>query len=181
MLAKRIIIATITVLLLVAFARWGTDFVQARVTDSSKPKKAELTTQIETVNKSIANIPDRDDQLVGKLARLEMELQEEGKAIPEPMDSTVVINSILKLAQSCNVTATPLQTNDWTIIDNNYLVYTLQIKAEGSYEKIATFISRLEKELFENLIIVSLEISGGLKTNIEPDSANLQIAIYTRN
>lgn len=181
MLAKKIIIATITVLLLIAFARWGTDFVQARVMDSANPKKAELTKQIDTVNKAIAAIPEPDEQLMFKLAQLEIVLREEGKTIPASMDSTLVINSILELAESCNVTAIPLETSDWSLTGEHYLAYTLQIKVEGDYEQIAAFIDRLENELFETLIITSLEISGGLKTDIEPDSATLQVALYTRN
>jgi Tfp pilus assembly protein PilO len=181
MLAKRIIIATITLLFLIAFVRWGTDYVQAYVMDSANPEKAALTKGIYTANQSIAKIPKRDAQLTLRLAQLEKELAEEGKAIPESMDSTLVINSILELAKSCNVTVTPLQTRDWSMKGDHYLVYTLQIQVEGNYERIATFIGRLENELFENLIIVSLEISGGLKTDTKPDSANLQLAIYTRN
>jgi len=181
MLAKRIIIATITVLVLIAFTRWGTDFVQARVMDSANPKKAELTKEIDATNKSIAEIPERDGQLLNKLAQLEMELQEVGQAIPESIDSTLVIDSILALAYSCNVTATPIQTTDWSITAEQYLVYRLQIDVEGSYEQITTFISRLENELFETLIIDGLGVSGGLITDTEPNSASLQLAIYSRN
>jgi Tfp pilus assembly protein PilO len=181
MLAKRIIIATITLLLLIAFVRWGTDYIQTWVLDSAKPEKVTLAKEIDTVQKSIADIPKPDAQLPVKLAQLEKELEQEGKAIPQSMDGTLVINSILELAQSCNVTATPLQTHDWSVKDEHYLVYTLQIHVEGNYEQIATFIGRLETELFENLIIVSSEISGGLKTDTEPDIADLQVAIYTGN
>jgi hypothetical protein len=180
MLAKRIIIATITVLVLLAFVRWGSDFVQARVVDSAKPEKAELTKEIDAANKAIAAIPAPDGQLGDKLAKLGMELQEATAAIPESIDSTLVINSILDLAYSCNVTAIPLQTTDWSISDENYLVYTLQLNVEGSYEKITLFISRLENELSDTLIIDNLGISGGLVPGEEPDSATLQLAVYTR-
>jgi Tfp pilus assembly protein PilO len=181
MLAKRITIATITILLLIAFMRWGTDYIQAYVIDSANPEKVTLVKEIDTANKSIAKIPKRDEQLMPKLVQLEKELEEEGKAIPKSMDSTLVINSILELARSCNVTATPLQTADWSKEGEHYQVYTLQIRVEGTYEQIATFIGRLENELFENLIIISLEISGGLKTDTALDSANLQLAVYTAN
>jgi Tfp pilus assembly protein PilO len=181
MLTKKIIIATVTILVLIAFAVWGTNFVQARVMDSSKPEKTELTKEIDAVNQTIAGIPAPDDQLMPKLTQLEMVLEQEGKAIPASMDSTMVINSILELAVSCAVKATPLQTSDWTVTNEYYQVYTLQIKAEGSYENIANFIDRLENDLFDNLIIVSLEISGGLITDTEPDTASLQVAVYTRN
>lgn len=182
MLAKRITIATITVLFLIAFMFWGTGYIQAYVMDSANPEKVILTKEIDTVNQSIAKMPERDEQLMLRLAQLEKELEEEeGKAIPESMDSALVINSILELAKSCSVTVTPLQTLDWSMKDEHYLVYTLQIQVEGNYEQIATFIGRLENELFENLIIVSLDISGGLKTDTKPDSANLQLAIYTEN
>ena len=181
MLAKRITIATITILFLIAFMRWGTDYIQARIIDSANPEKVTLTKEIDTVNQSIAKIPKRDEQLPLRLAQLEKELEEEGKAIPGSMDSTLVINSILELANSCNVTVTPLQTIDWSMKGDHYLVYTLQIQVEGNYEQTATFIGRLENELFENLIIVGLDISGGLKTDTKPDSTNLQLAIYTGN
>jgi hypothetical protein len=181
MLAKKIIIATVTVLLLIAFARWGTEFVQGRVTDSAKSQKTELTKQIDVVNKAIAAIPQPDEQLMTKLAQLEIALKNEDIAIPASLDSTLAINAILELAASCNVTAVPLETTDWASSGEHYNVYTLQVKVKGDYEPIATFIDRLENGLFETLIITRLEISGGLKPDIEPDTATVDVAIYTRN
>jgi hypothetical protein len=180
MLTKRIIIATITVLVLVAFVRWGTDFVQARVVDSANPEKAELTKEIDAASKSIAEIPAPDGQLADELARLEAEQQAAGQAIPQSIDSTLVIDSILALAVSCNVTAIPLQTSDWSITEEDYLVYKVQIDAKGSFENLTTFIGHLENDLSETLIIDSVGVSGGLVTDTEPDSASLQLAIYSR-
>ena len=181
MLAKRIIIATITVLVLIAFVRWGIDYIQARVADSANSQKVTLIQEINAINVSIAKIPKPDKQLTLKLAQLEKELAAEGNAIPVSMDSTLVINSILELGQTCNVTVTPLQTSDWEIKDEHHLVYTLQIHVEGSYEQIATFIGRLENGLFDNLIIITFEIRGGLKTDTKPDTAELRLAMYTGN
>lgn len=181
MLVKRIIIASVTVLILIVFMLWGTDYIQAYVLDSVSPEKVTLLKEIDTVNDSIAGIPEPDEQLQLRLSQLETELEEEGKAIPESMDSTLVINSILELAESCNVTATPIRTQDWSMKGDNYLVYKLQIEVEGNYTQTAIFINRLENELFDNLIIVGLDISGGLKTDTEPDLANMQLAVYTRS
>lgn len=181
MLTKRIIIATITILLLITFVRWGPGFIQARVRDSANQQKTELTKKIDAVSANISKIPARNEQLPLKLAQLEKELADQGKTIPDSMDSELVVNSILELAISCNVTAVPLQTSDWTPTGENYSVYTLQISAKGDFEKIATFVSRVETELFDNLKIVSLEISGGLVVGTDPDTANLQVAVYTRN
>ncbi|MFA5309866.1 MAG: hypothetical protein WC370_10350 [Dehalococcoidales bacterium] len=181
MLTRRIIIATVTVLLLIVFVLWGSGWVQDRVKDSSNTEKAELVTKIDSVNKSIAAIPEPDDQLVSRLAQLQIELEEVGKTIPSSLDSTTVINYILELAESCNVTAVPLQTEDWSPFGDHYMVYTLQIRAEGEYAEIADFISRLESGEYDNLIISSLEITGGVIPGDEPDAANLQIAIFTRN
>ena len=181
MLAKRIIIATITVLVLIAFVRWGIDYIQARVADSANSPKVTLIKEIAAVNASIAKVPKPDKQLPVKLAQLEKELAAEGKAIPVSMDSTLVINSVLELGQTCNVTVTPLHTSDWDKKDEHHLVYTLNIHVEGSYEQIATFIGRLENGLFDNLIIVTFEIRGGLKTDIKPDTADLRLAMYTGN
>jgi Tfp pilus assembly protein PilO len=180
MLTKRIIIATITILVLVAFTQWGTDFVKARVIDSAKPEKAELTKQIDAATSSIAGIPKPDGQLVNELARLETELHAVSQAIPASVDSTLAIDSILALAYSCNVTAVPLQTSDWGVIEKQYLVYKVQINVMGSFEQITTFISRLENELFETLIIENLGVTGGLVNDTEPNIATLQLAIYSR-
>jgi hypothetical protein len=179
MLAKRILIALITLLALVAFMRWGTDYVQAYVIDSASPEKAALIKEIDTVNKSIDKIPKPDEQMTMKLAALEKQMTQQGTAIPGSMDSTLVINSVLGLAQSCNVTVTPLQTTDWSPKHQNYRVYTLALRVEGSYEQIATFISHLENDLYKNMVIASVEITGGLKPREDPDSANLQVAVYT--
>jgi Tfp pilus assembly protein PilO len=181
MLTKRIIIATITILLLIIFVRWGPGFIEARVTDSANPQKAELAKAINTANATIANIPAKNAELPLKLAQLEKQLADQGKTIPNSMDGEVVINSILELATSCDVKAVPLETSDWTSAGDNYLVYTIQIAAKGDYEKIATFVSRMEKELFDNLKLVSVEISGGLVAGTDPDTANLMVAVYTRN
>jgi Tfp pilus assembly protein PilO len=180
MLVKRIIIATITVLVLLAFARWGTDLVQARVLDSANPQKAELTKQIDAAKKSLAGIPKPDGQLEAQLAQLETELEQANSAVPSQIDSTSVVNSILDLALSCGVTVTPLQTTDWSMFDKHYLVYKLQLEVKGTFQQIATFINRLENGTFETLIIDNLDISKNPETEATPYTSVVNVAVYTR-
>jgi Tfp pilus assembly protein PilO len=181
MLVKRIIIATFTVLVLLAFVRWGTDLVQARVLDSANPQKAELTKQIDTVKKSIAGIPKPDGQLEAQLAQLETELQQANSAIPSLIDGTSVVDSILDLAVSCGVTVTPLQTTDWSMVDKVYLVYKLQLEVKGTYEHIATFIDKLEHGAFETLIVENLDVSKSPDGETEPYTATVNVAVYARS
>jgi hypothetical protein len=181
MLARRITIALVTILVLTAFMLWGTDYIHAFVMRSANPEKERLAEEIDIVSQSIAKKPVQDEQAILKLAQLEKELAEEEAIFPESMDSALVIDSVIELAKSCGVTVVPMQTRDWSQKSANYMVYTVSILVEGDYEKIVTFISHLENELFENLTIVSIGISRGQKTDARPDSANLQLAVYSRN
>jgi hypothetical protein len=180
MLVKRIFIATITILFLIAFVTFGSSYIQSWVVKSANTDKMALTLEIDKVNKSIAKVPAPDTQLPLKLAQLEREVKQESNSIPQKMDSTLVINAVLELAQSCNVTVTPIQTVDWSMNDENFRVYTINLQVEGSYEEIVGFTGRLENELFANLIIVNLDISGGLEPDSDtgPDIASLTVSVY---
>jgi hypothetical protein len=100
------------------------------------------------------------------------------------MDGTSIIDTILKLAESCNVTVTPMNTNNWTLEGTHYMVYTINIIIDGDYYHIEDFIDRLENSLYDNLAILDLAISGSQSSDIEdpePVTANLRLGIYTRN
>jgi hypothetical protein len=184
MLAKRIALAMVIIILLAVFIIWGIDFIQAVYKDSSNPERDSLVKEINKVNRLIDETPEPEVGLDLRLAQLEKELREEEQIIPDAMDSTTIVDAILKLAEPCDVTVTPMRTRDWSPESTHYMVYTVNIVVEGSYQEVENFVERLENELYNNLTIVSMEILGGVQTDsedAEPDTANLQVEIYTRN
>lgn len=184
MLKNRIVITAVIIALLASFFLWGVEFIEDIYKNSANPQRDTLTMEIDAVNLSITQIPESEEGLDIKLAELEEELTQEKQIIPDSMDGTSIVDTILKLAESCDVTVTPMNTNNWSSEGTHYMLYTINIILEGKYHNVEDFIDRLENSLYDNLAILDLAISGGQSSDIEdpePIIANVRLGVYTRN
>jgi len=184
MLKNRIVIAAAIIALLATFILWGVDFIEDIYRNSANQQRDSIVQEIDAVNMSIEQIPEPEEGLDIKLAEIEEELNKEKQIIPDSMDGATIVDTILKLAESCNVTVTPMSTHNWSSESTHYLVYTVNIIVEGNYRNVEDFIDRLENDVYDNLAILSLGISGDQSTEDEepePINANLRIGVYTRN
>jgi len=122
--------------------------------------------------------PSQD--LDARLSEAEQDLADAVNSIPTDLNSTLVINDILKLAGACQVDAIPLTAGPWTEenINQGYHVFNMTMSLQGSFPQIHTFIEQLETAEYKTIIIASLTV-----TQAEPVSAaveaTLSLSIYS--
>jgi Tfp pilus assembly protein PilO len=143
-----------------------------------------LTSQIAEVNQKLAQIPMLPQDLDQKLADAEASLADAQRALPKDINSTRVINAILKLADACGVKAIPLSTTPWSAdnIGKGYYVFRLNMVVNGDFPQLTSFIGKLKSGEFESIAVESLKVSRAPASSGDTVSvtANLGLAVYTK-
>jgi len=173
---SRLIIALLSIgiiALLVVYYFLGMDYREQRQGHEV------LAAQIAEATRTLAQTPRPPQDLEQRL------LAAEQSAFPDQLNSTQVINAILKLADDCQVKVIPIATNPWSVenIGEGYHVFRLNISVRGSFSQLAGFVSKLENGEFETLVIENLSVTrttGQTGGEIIPVTARLGLAIYTQ-
>jgi cbb3-type cytochrome oxidase subunit 3 len=134
----KLLMALLIVALLVVYYLFGTQYLNQR------QQQAALTLDINDVARALSQMPEPPPDLNRRLATARTALAEEQRALPTRINSTSTINTILKLADECQVKATPLITHPWsteTIGSHDYQVFRLSISVKGSFLHLVTFIN----------------------------------------
>lgn len=144
-----------------------------------------LTAQITEATQTLAETPKPPQDLERRLAAAEANLAAAQSAFPRDLNSTRVINAILKLADDCQVRAIPLVTQPWSIVNigEGYHVFRLNVTARGGFPQLVSFVSQLENGELETLVVESLSVTrvaGPTEEGIIPVTASLDLAIYTQ-
>jgi len=176
MVKGRLLITILIIVLLVVYYLLGTDYMK-------QPKEQEaLASQIADVTQTLAQIPKPPQDLEQRLAAAQASLAAEQSAFPSKMNSTKVINAILKLADDSDVKAIPMVTQPWSmenIEEHGYRVLRLNVAVEGSFSKLVNFISKLENGEFKTLTLEELSLT---RVNEQSEvTVSLDLAIYTQS
>jgi len=144
-----------------------------------------LAAQIAEATRTLAQTPRPPQDLEQRLAAARASLAAEQSAFPSQLNSTQVINAILKLADDCQVKAIPIATQPWSVenIGGGYHVFRFNISIRGSFSQLTGFVSELENGEFETLAIEKLSVirvAGQTEGEIIPITARLDLAIYTQ-
>ena len=122
-----------------------------------------------------------------------MTLAENGKAglaaaqgaLPLEVNSTRVIDAILRLAENSRVKAIPLTTKPWAkdTVVTGYYAFRLSMSASGEFPQVSSFIGQLESGEFASVVVESLAVSRVFTTSegAAPVVAGLTLAIYARS
>ena len=171
-----LIIAMIVLLAVNCFL--GMDYLRQR------QKNEALTSEIAGVTQTLASTPGPLPDLEQKLAEAEASLAEAQNALPRDINSTRVINAILKLAEACEVKAIPLSTRPWSAdnIGKGYYIFRINMAISGGFAQVNSFVSKLKNGEYESLVVESLSVSrvsasSGDTVNV---AASLGLAVYTR-
>ena len=186
MKTRKLLIILLIVALLVVYYFFGMDYWKQRKVHG------ELTSQINDVARTLAQIPEPPEDLEQRLATAQASLAAEQGTFPDKMNITRIINTILEQADDCEVKAIPLVTDPWSIEnvgEHGYYVFRLNVAVEGSLSHLLSFISKLEKGEFKTLIVEDLSITRVTEQSEEesvpegtmPVNASLDLAIYTRS
>ena len=174
---SKLLITILIITLLVVYYLLGMDYMKQRQEHEA------LTSQITDVTQTLGQIPRPPQDLEQRLAAVQARLAAEQRALPGRINSTQVINTILKLADDCGVEAIPLITQPWsmeTIGEHGYYVLRLNVEVEGSFAKLVTFVSKLENGEYKTLIVEDLNVTKVTEGTI-PITASLDLAIFRQS
>jgi len=179
-------IVILIIMLSVVYYLFGNDYL------SQRQEQKALASQIAEVTQMLSEMPEPTQDLQQRLEAAQASLAAEQSALPSEVDTTQVIDTILRLANECGVKAIPLATEPWTeekIGEHGYHVFRLSMAVEGGFSQLVDFVKKLEKGGFNTLIVENASVSR-LSPQSEGESvaegiilitANLDLAIYTQS
>ena len=109
-LITKLLVALLGVAILVAYVGWGIDYIYASLGEKASAENQRLTHQIESARHEIARISRIVDKRGEKLSQAKDLLASEQKNMPGGLNINDLINTIIEVADRCNVQATPLTT-----------------------------------------------------------------------
>lgn len=121
-------------------------------------------------------VPKSLDELLSEARATLAAVQDE---LPDEVDTTGVIGSILEIASRAGLGVFPLTTSPMAAEvagENEYQVFNLGLEVAGSYDQIVSFVADLEDGGIKGLAVQGLTLSeapdGGIMT------ARLSLAVY---
>ena len=179
MVQRRTVVAIVIAASVMLSVNFGSSY------NNERREHQALAAQLAEINQIITEMPQAAPGLEGQLAEAEERLAAEAATFPTEMDSTEVVNIILRWAERQDVTAVPLATEPWATVEigeHRYQVLRIDITAAGTFSQVRSFIGELESEGFQTLNIDYILIT---KTGDDPEednqvTAELELAIYTQ-
>ena len=188
---SRLAIVILVIILVVVYYRLGMDYMNQR------QEQEVLTSQITEVTQALGEIPQPTQNLEQLLEAAQANLAVEQSLFPSQVNTTRVIDTILRLAAECEVKAIPLVTDPWAIEnigEHSYYVFRLNVAVEGSFSQFIIFVSKLENGKFDTLIVENISVTRLSQQSEEesaedesvaeetiPITASLDIAVYTQS
>lgn len=186
MKTTRLLTIILAIALLAAYGIMGSDYVKQRHQDVS------LTGQITADKATLAMVTTPPPDLAQRLSAAQDNLNslESSFAVAaDETNDTNIVNAILQLAGVAGVKAIPLDTDPWVtekVAERDFNVFRVNLELTGSFDKVLSFIDRLESSPPKTLVIEYLNIErntdasagGNINNTTMPVSANVKIAIY---
>jgi hypothetical protein len=182
----KLLVIPLIVVLLVVYAYFGMGYLKQR------DEQEGLASQITEVTQLLREVPQPAQDLEQRLEAARAGLAAEQSLLPGKMNSTEIVDAILRLADECGVKAIPLTTERWStenIGEYNYSVFRLDVVIQGFFAELVDFLGQLENGELETLIVEDLSVvrvdedSGEepVSGEITPVTASLALAVYTQS
>ena len=179
-------IVILIIILSMVYYLFGIDYMNQR-----KEQKS-LTSQLAEVTQTLGEVPEPPQNLEQRLEATQASLAVEQSAFPSRMNTTEVVDTILKLADDCDVKAIPLATEPWAeekIGEHGYPVFRLNLVVEGSFSQLVDFVKKLGNGGFNTLIVENVRVARVTEASDEESvaegiifiTANLDLAIYAQS
>ncbi|MFC1967505.1 hypothetical protein ACFLV2_02585 [Chloroflexota bacterium] len=186
---KKLIITLVIIGLLLGYYYIGNGYLKQR------RQQETLAVQITTATLALAQLPVPPVDLEQRLATANAGLEAARDNFPDAMNSTRIIDSLLKLAESSGVKAVPLVTQAWTqqkVGEHDYNVFRLNLTVEGSFSDFTGFLNKVEIESYATLVVEDLRLSRPEEPSEEESaasrpetgdliSASLDIIVFTQS
>ena len=149
-----------------------------------------LEAQIADATRALGHqaMPLSNEELELQLAQMGESLWAEMESFPLKMNSTVLIDDILKLADENGLQATPLITEPWsigTVGEHDYNIFRFNLAVRGTFSEVVALVSKLEDGRFKTLVLEGVTVTvpedslGGSAEGSMPVEASLSLAVYT--
>ncbi len=185
MKTRKLLIIILVVALLAVYYILGTDYLKQRREHEA------LASQVTEATRTLAQIPPRPADLEQRLIAARTGLETVNNTLPDKLNSTRIINTILRLADEVGVKAIPLATQPWTterVNGEDYSVFRLHVAVTGPFTRLSSFLSQLENGELETLVMEYVTIDSitapfggeGVYASMLQVNAGLEIAVYSR-
>jgi hypothetical protein len=182
---RNLLAVALVVVLIVVYYIVGTDYL------SQRRENRDLVLQVADTSNLLAQTVPSGEDLESRMAAAQAAMDAARSAFPQSLNTTKIINAILKIAQETGVKAVPMVTEDWAtekVSGFSYLVFRLHVTATADLEHLSTFQDRLENGEIATLVIEHLSIDRtssppwGVSAAEGPPtvSAGMDLAIYSR-
>ena len=185
MKTRKLLIIILVVALLAVYYIIGSDYLK-----QGREHEA-LASRITEATRVLAQIPSPPADLEQQLAAARTALESVNNTLPDRLNSTRIINTILRLADEVGVRAIPLTTQPWTtesVNGEDYSVFRLHVAVTGPFTRLSSFLSQLENGELETLVMEYLTVDSvtgpfrgeGVYASMLQVNASLEIAVYSR-
>jgi len=169
------LVVTLVVALLVVYYILGTDYLEQRRQNRS------LASQIPQMEAALAHIPVPATGLEQELADALADLEAAEITFAGETDDTKIVESILRKADKTGVKAVPISTGPWgteSILGRDYAVFQLTISALGDLTHLQDFITQLETDEPETLVIEKLRVAWASSASGDNVTAEIEAVVY---
>ena len=185
MKSRKLLVAVLIIALLAVYYVVGTDYLKQRQESES------LESRITESTRALALIPPPPADLETRLDEARNGLEAAKNAFPHQLNSTRIVDYILKLAVDAEVKAIPLLTQPWAVQsvgEKDYSILRLQVSVTGTYNRMEAFLVSLESGTYETLVMEYVIVDstttpfkgGGVYGDSVQVAANLEIAVYAQ-
>jgi hypothetical protein len=176
---RKLPIALLAVALLAGYYILGTGYLEQR------QEQAALASDIDAARQALALVPDRPADLDRRLEEALAGKEAAETSFPERLNTTQVLNGILRLAEDHGVKAIPLVTQPWTTETaggQEQSVFRLDLTVTGDFARVEAFVASLETGVPETLVVEHLRAarSEGPPAEGTPVEAGVSVAVYAR-
>ena len=185
MKSRKLLVAVLIIALLAVYYMVGTDYLKQRQESES------LESRITESTRALALIPPPPADLETRLDEARNGLEAAKNAFPHQLNSTSIVDYILKLAVDAEVKAIPLLTQPRAVQSvggKDYSILRLQVSVTGTYNRMEAFLVSLESGKYETLVMEYVIVDstttpfkgGGVYGDSVQVAANLEIAVYAQ-
>jgi hypothetical protein len=142
--------------------------------------KAKLT-ELSGLKAVLSMIPDIPADLDQRLAAARAELAAAESAFAGETDGTVIIDTVLRLADEAGVKGVPLSSHPWAdehISNTNFSVFHLSVEVTGNFQQIRSYLELLKNSGLNTMAVRYLKV---VRVSANPDAnmtADLDVAVY---
>jgi len=162
---------------------WGIDYVYLRLTEKPTREHEQLSLQIESSMKELANIPNLVVERQYQLAQAQDLLVNEQSRIPNALNINDLVREVIEIANDCQVKAIPLNTappESKTIGQYSYSYWHISVSVEGDFQNIANFIENIDGEYLSTATVVSTVLDQGKENSDSSNTTNYTAAVRGR-